>query len=54
VVGAPRWVEAMINLFSPLTPVEEKTFELSEVDEAWAWVGDGTVQADTRRRASER
>jgi hypothetical protein len=28
----------MINLFSPLTPIEEKTFELAEVDAAWRWV----------------
>jgi hypothetical protein len=38
VVGAPTWAKAMINLFSPLTPIEEKTFELSEVDKAWAWI----------------
>jgi hypothetical protein len=53
VVGAPRWAEAMINLFSPMTPVEEKTFELSEVEEAWAWVGGNTVEADARS-ASQR
>jgi hypothetical protein len=39
VVGAPAWAKAMINLFSPLTPVEEKTFELAEEEQAWAWVG---------------
>lgn len=38
VVGAPAWAKAMINLFSPLTPIEERTFELSETDEAWRWV----------------
>jgi hypothetical protein len=40
VAGAPGWAEAMIKLFSPLTAVEEKTFDLAEEDEAWAWVGE--------------
>lgn len=39
VVGAPVWAAAMINLLSPLTPVEEKTFALAEEESAWAWVG---------------
>lgn len=38
VVGAPTWAKTMINLFSPLTPVEEKTFELRNIDQAWAWI----------------
>jgi hypothetical protein len=38
VVGAPGWAEAMINLMSPLSPVEARTFSLDEEDEAWAWV----------------
>lgn len=38
VVGAPFWAKAMINLFSPLTPVEEKTFALEEEAEARAWI----------------
>jgi hypothetical protein len=38
VVGAPAWASMMINLFSPLTPVEEKTFTLAGEREAWAWV----------------
>ena len=38
VVGAPAWASAMINIFSPLTPIDEKTFEWSEVEEAWDWV----------------
>ena len=38
VVGAPGWAKAMINLFSPLTPVEEKTFEREDIDDAWRWV----------------
>ncbi len=40
VVGAPGWAEAMINIFSPLTPVHEKTFELEEVHKAWKWVSE--------------
>ena len=39
VVGAPAWAQAMINLFSPLTPVEERTFERVEENAAWAWIG---------------
>lgn len=38
VVGAPAWAAAMINLFSPLTPVEERTFSLEEEAEARIWV----------------
>lgn len=38
VVGAPAWAEAMIKLFSPLTPVEEQTFDLSQAEQAWLWV----------------
>lgn len=39
VVGAPAWASAMINLLSPLTPVEERTFALGEEDAAWSWIG---------------
>lgn len=39
VVGAPGWAEAMINLFSPLTPVDARTFEVEEELAAWQWVG---------------
>lgn len=39
VVGAPTWATAMINILSPLTPVEEKTFPLEREAEARAWVG---------------
>lgn len=38
VIGAPFWAKAMINLFSPLTPVEEKTFALEEEDAARIWI----------------
>ena len=41
VVGAPAWAGAMINLFSPLTPVEEKTFALADEEAARAWVDAG-------------
>lgn len=46
VVGAPAWARAMINLFSPLTPVEEKTFDLAEEDQAWAWIGGHPASTD--------
>ena len=39
VVGAPAWAQAMINLLSPLTPVEEKTFDLAQAADAWTWIG---------------
>lgn len=38
VVGAPAWAKTMINLFSPLTPVEEKTFPLEREAEARIWI----------------
>ena len=46
VVGAPAWAKAMINLFSPLTPVEERTFDLAEEQQAWAWVGGQPAATD--------
>lgn len=45
VVGAPAWAEAMINLFAPLTPVEEKTFSLADEPAARAWVDGGVRTA---------
>lgn len=39
VVGAPTWVETMIEMFSLFTPVDTKTFDLDEADHAWTWVG---------------
>jgi hypothetical protein len=39
VVGAPLWAKAMINLFAPFTPVEERTFGRAQEDEAWTWIG---------------
>jgi hypothetical protein len=51
VVGAPGWAKAMINLSSPLTPVEEKTFDLAEEARAWAWVDEGRPAPAVQRRA---
>ncbi len=45
VVGAPAWARAMINVFSPLSPVEAKTFDLEEEEEAWAWIGGSRTDA---------
>jgi hypothetical protein len=44
VVGAPGWAEAMIELSGKLSPVETKTFDLSEEPAAWRWV-DGGVRS---------
>lgn len=38
VVGAPLWAKAMINLFSPVSPVDAKTFDLEAEADAWTWV----------------
>jgi len=38
VVGAPDWAETMINLLSPVSPVEARTFDLEDEAAAWAWV----------------
>lgn len=38
VVGAPGWAEAMIELSGKVSPVETKTFELAEEQDAWRWV----------------
>lgn len=38
VVGAPLWAKAMINLFAPLSPVEAKTFDLEDEEQAWEWI----------------
>jgi len=39
VVGAPGPAEAMINLVDKIIPVDAETFDASEVDRAWAFVG---------------
>ena len=38
VVGAPDWAETMINVMSPISPVEARTFDLEDEASAWAWV----------------
>ncbi len=38
VVGAPAWARAMIEFSGFLSPVEAKTFDLSEEVQAWAWI----------------
>lgn len=38
VVGAPAWAKAMINAFSPLSPVTARTFDLTDERYAWEWV----------------
>lgn len=38
VVGAPGWLEAMINVSGVLTPVETATFRLDELAEAHRWI----------------
>ncbi len=43
VVGAPAWVRAMIAFSDFLSPVEAKTFELAQQDEAWAWIEAGSA-----------
>lgn len=42
VVGAPGWAETMINLFDPVSPVDARTFDLADEEEAWTWVRTGT------------
>ncbi|MCG6114006.1 MAG: STAS/SEC14 domain-containing protein [Mesorhizobium sp.] len=38
VVGAPDWAETMINVMSPISPVEARTFDLEDEASAWVWV----------------
>jgi hypothetical protein len=38
VVGAPALARAMIEAFGHVSPVNARTFDLSEQAEAWAWV----------------
>lgn len=45
VVGAPAVVEAMIQLFDPVSPVDARTFDLDQLSEARTWVDTGS---DTR------
>ncbi len=38
VVGAPALARAMIEAFGHVSPVNAKTFDLSQEAEAWAWI----------------
>jgi hypothetical protein len=38
VVGAPAWARVMIEFSDFLSPVDAKTFDLTEEAEAWAWM----------------
>lgn len=55
VVGAPRLAEMMINIFDPLTPIDARTFEIDQIEQAHAWM-DGRDVAPGRggERASAR
>lgn len=50
VVGAPKFAEAMINVFDPLTPIDARTFEADEIDLAHAWMDGAGI--DQRRKAA--
>jgi hypothetical protein len=38
VVGAPAFARAMIEAFGHVSPVNARTFDLSEQAAAWAWI----------------
>jgi hypothetical protein len=38
VVGAPRWVEVVVNLFARLMDAEVRTMIPGQLAEAWEWV----------------
>lgn len=38
VVGAPAWARIMIQAFDVVSPVDAKTFDLSEEASAWTWI----------------
>lgn len=42
VVGAPAWARSMIEFSDLLSPVEAKTFDLAEEQDAWTWIEDGS------------
>ena len=45
VVGAPSFARAMIEAFGHVSPVEAKTFDLSEQAAAWAWIESDPTEA---------
>jgi hypothetical protein len=44
VVGAPAWARAMIEAFSPVSPITAKTFDLDREADARAWVDEREQQ----------
>lgn len=38
IVGAPSWMETMINMTDPMFQVQMKSFKPEQEDEAWAWL----------------
>lgn len=38
VVGAPVFAKMLIKLFDPLTPVDARTFEADQIDQAHTWM----------------
>lgn len=43
VVGAPGWARAMIEVSDVLSPVDAKTFDLADEQQAWDWVEAGAA-----------
>ena len=39
VIGAKSWMRNLVELLGPLTRTEIRTFEASEEDAAWEWIG---------------
>jgi hypothetical protein len=37
IVGAPEWMDAMVSSVGAMMPIEIRTFDASEDDDAWAW-----------------
>jgi len=48
VVGAPRAAAALINTMGSLIPVEARTFDAADEQEAWRFVGASPLDADER------
>ena len=48
VVGAPSFARAMIEAFGHVSPVNAKTFDLSEQAAAWAWIEVDSADAPPR------
>ena len=48
VVGAPGFARAMIEAFGHVSPVNAKTFDLSDQAAAWAWIEHDSADAAAR------